>query len=282
MNFGPCSIGSTLSFKSQEGFVNTYAPSGYIRDPERLKRELISYIFRRKKADVLKDLPPITRITHSTTLPSTHAERYQKALDGVYERLDGRESNIQNILVELNALRQIVADAKAEATYDYVQNLLESDPDAKVIIFSNFIAPARRLAEQFGVDCIFGDVSNHVRMEMVDRFNSELGPRVLTLTVPVGQEGLNITGATHVVFNDLAWTPKDHMQGEARTYGRLNNLHGATAVYVEIARTVDAFMRELLNAKQNIIEQSVDGTTEQAEAMNSMLSEVVNWLRNAR
>jgi SNF2 family DNA or RNA helicase len=270
------------SFPSEQSFLNTYANgSGAPRNPEKLQKALLPYMFRRAKRDVLTDLPPINRITHSVSLSPLHAERYKSALEGIYKTIDGKEIDIQNALVQLNRLRQIVADAKADHTVEYVQNFLE-ETDEKILVFSNFTLPVRQVAAEIGCDVIFGDVPLARRMQMVDKFTSDPSTRVLCLTIPTGQEGLNITAASTIYFNDLAWTPKDHTQAEARAYGRLNDVHGATSVYAEINGTVDAFMNELLQRKAAIIEAAVEGTKEYAQAQQSVMMEVIQYLKNNR
>jgi SNF2 family DNA or RNA helicase len=270
------------SFPSEQSFLNTYDNgSGAPRNPKQLQKALLPYMFRRAKRDVLTDLPPINRLTHTVTLSPLHAERYKAALDGVYKTIDGGEMDISNTLVQLNRLRQIVADAKADHAVEYIQNFLE-ETDEKILVFSNFTMPVRQIAAEIGCDVIFGDVEMARRMKMVDKFTTDPDTRVLCLTIPTGQEGLNITAASTIFFNDLAWTPKDHTQAEARAYGRLNDVHGATAVYCEIEKTVDSFMNSLLQYKTKIIESAVEGTKEYAQAQQSIMMEVVNYLKTNR
>ncbi len=271
-----------VRFNSESGFLATHARGdGSVKDPAALQKELSPYIFRRRSRDVLTDLPPVVRITHAIDMPATHLGRYKAALEMVYQAIDGNESDIANQLVQLNRLREIVAYSKTDATREYVENLLEENPDAKVLIFSNFRQPAERIADALGVDCHEGGVAKWELMAMCDRFNSDPSVRAMTLTIATGQEGLNLTAATHVVFNDLAWTPKDHSQAISRAYGRLNDLHGATAVYVDVKDTVDAFMNKLLEKKQGLVD-TVDGVTAESVAQESIIRETIEWLKSNR
>lgn len=270
------------NFPSEQSFLNTYDNgSGAPRNPKQLQKALLPYMFRRAKKDVLTDLPPINRITHTVSLSPLHRERYDAALEGVYQTIDGKQFDINNTLVQLNRLRQIVADAKADHAVEYIQNFLE-ETDEKILIFSNFTMPVRQIAAEIDCNVIYGDIEMSRRMKFVDDFNNNPNTRALCLTIPTGQEGLNLTSASTIFFNDLAWTPKDHTQAEARAYGRLIDVHGATSVYCEIENTVDAVMNKLLLYKTHIIETAIEGTKEYAQAQQSIMMEVVDYLRNNR
>ena len=45
-------------------------------------------------------------------------------------------------------------------------------------------------------DVITGDVAMHTRMAMQDKFNNDPNVKHLVLTLDVGREGLNLTGAS--------------------------------------------------------------------------------------
>jgi SNF2 family DNA or RNA helicase len=270
------------TFPSEQSFLNTYDNgSGAPKNPKELQRALLPYMFRRAKKDVLTELPPISRITHSVSLSPLHRERYDAALEMVYQTIEGDEKDIQNTLVQLNRLRQIVADAKADESVEYIQNFLDQTEE-KILVFSNFKMPAKQIAAEIGCNVIHGDIENATRMAYVDDFNNNPDTRVLVLTVATGQEGLNLTAASTVLFNDLPWTMKDVNQAEARCYGRLIDVHGATSVWMEIEKTVDALIVGILMRKAKIFEQSIDGTQSYAEEQQSMLSELIHALKTSR
>lgn len=270
------------TFPSEQSFLNTH-DNGYgaPRNAKALQKALLPYMFRRAKKDVLTDLPPINRITHSVELSPLHKSRYEAALEMVYQTISGEEYDINNTLVQLNRLREIVADAKADQAIEYIQNFLE-ETDEKILVFSNFKMPVRQIAAEIGCNAIHGDIPLEVRMKYVDDFNNNPDTRVLCLTIATGQEGLNLTSASTVFFNDLAWTPKDMFQAEARTYGRLVDVHGATSVWSQIDNTVDEIINKILQKKIAIFDQAVDGTKSYAGEQNSILSELVSYLKNSR
>jgi SNF2 family DNA or RNA helicase len=71
--------------------------------------------------------------------------------------------------------------------------------------------------------------------------------------------GINLTAATNVLFVDYSWCPSDHMQA-------IDRIHriGSTAEHVTIyqlysKKTVDEYMYKLLEKKQLLFDQLIDG-----------------------
>ncbi len=273
---------SSNTFHSEQSFVNTYDDGyGNVRNPKALQKALLPYLFRRAKKDVLKDLPPINRIIQSVSLSPIHKKRYEDALQGVYRKLDGTEFDINSVLAELTRLRQIVASAKADETVAYLENFLE-ETEGKILVFSCFVEPCEYIAASSGCHYIHGGVSADNRMRYVDDFNNNPDTRILVLSVNTGQEGLNLTAADTILFNDLPWTYKDISQAEGRAYGRLNDLHGALSITMQIDKTVDELMNSLILAKAQRFEEAIEGVKSYATEQDSLMKEFIQSLKNSR
>ncbi len=91
-----------------------------------------------------------------------------------------------------------------------------------------------------------------------------------------------LTAASAVIFNDFAWTPMAHQQGEGRVWGRLNDLHGALVYYVQVKNTIDSFMMQTLARKQTLIDKGVDGQGEFARGQESLLKDFLTYLKENR
>ncbi len=274
-------------FPSKAAFLNAYSDgAGGIKNPDKFQKDMLPFIFRRATKDVIKDLPPIIRLSHDVTLDQYHKDRYDTALMGVFQKLDGSEREINSVLPQLNYLRQIVSDVKAEATAEYVQDILDTTND-KVLVFTTFVEPAKRIAKALNCNVIYGETPKNERMRLGDVFNDpNSDQRVLVLTVATGQEGLTLTGGQRVVFNDLCWTAKDHNQAERRVYARLNDMHGATATYVRAKSNgmveIDQLMDDIIQRKMTLFDTAVEGTKEYAQANESIVRELMSMLKGFR
>jgi SNF2 family DNA or RNA helicase len=116
---------------------------------------------------------------------------------------------------------------------------------------------------------------------MQDKFNNDPNVKHLVLTLDVGREGLNLTAASAIVFNDFGWNPMIHDQAEGRAWGRLNDPHGCLVYYVSVADSIDLFMMQTLERKQKLIDAGVEGQRNFAESSISMQTEFLRYLRES-
>jgi SNF2 family DNA or RNA helicase len=270
------------TFGSEAEFTRAYlsANGRVVLSPKRMQRDLLPFMFRRKKTDVLKDLPAKIRDHHTITLSEEWKKKYDAVLYGIYTALDGTEKEVPDmILAQINRFRQVVSQAKVEHTAEYARTLEESGE--KCLIFTAWKETAILLGEELFCDVITGDVDQNTRTEMQDKFNNDPNIKHLVLTLDVGREGLNLTAASAIVFNDFGWNPMIHDQAEGRAWGRLNDPHGCLVYYVSVADSIDLFMMQTLERKQKLIDAGVEGQRNFAESSISMQTEFLRYLRES-
>ena len=116
-------------------------------------------------------------------------------------------------------------DSKLDGFASGLKKLVESTPDVKVLIFTEYRATqdvlTSTLAGLFGkesVDTIHGSKKLDERKEVVRRFNEEDQPRFIVSTA-AGGEGLNMQRRCHTIVNyDLPWNPNVLQQRIGRVY----------------------------------------------------------------
>lgn len=269
-------------FQRESDFQNAFMDrNGNPKNVNRLHELLQDYMFRRKKEDVIKELPPITRIDHFCTLSDKAKSHYDKALAGLYISLRNPQyqRNINSILAELTRLKQIISDDKVQATVGLAQTAYEETGE-KVLIFSQFVETCHSIAGLLDNKLIItGQNNDDERYKRIDQFQNDDSYKYMVLSTKAGAEGITLTKAHTVIFNDLCWTPKDHRQAEARCYGRMSDMHGAIAYYVQAENTVDEMIGQLLMKKLAIIEEVIDNLhTDQGDS-ESLVSELISKLR---
>lgn len=269
-------------FQRESDFQNAFLDKdGNPKNIARLHELLQDYMFRRKKEDVIKELPPITRINHFYTLSAKAKIHYDKALAGLYVSLrnPSYQRDIHSILAELTRLKQIISDDKVQATVELAQTAYEETGE-KVLIFSQFVETCQSIAGLLDHKLIItGQHSDTERYDRIDKFQNDPAFRYMVLSTKAGAEGITLTKAHTVIFNDLCWTPKDHRQAEARCYGRMSDMHGAIAYYVQAEGTVDEMIAELLMKKLAIIEEVVDNLHTSQDSNDSLVNELISKLR---
>jgi hypothetical protein len=164
------------------------------------KESIKKFFFRRSKKRELT-LPPKIRGTVSVNVKCRDWE-------------DGMQVG------ELSELKTDIAKATAPHTVEFVRGILDGS-DSKVIVFSDSSQAAEIIAEQLGDVAVLhtGSTSHEKREQVKGLFTDENSSvRVFVATTGSAREGLNLTIADKVVFNDLPWTPADLNQAEDRAY----------------------------------------------------------------
>lgn len=278
-----------------ETFVRRYTyDKKTARNVDELREILKPIMIRRVKKDVMKELPPINRINHIVELSSEARTRYNKVLDGFWSELDawdGKPQSIQSILVQILRLKQVCAWDNIEKTADLALELSDSMKDAeeefyKVLIFTQFVNDPEcvngirtRLAD-VGALSVTGQMHPGDRLGVIDRFQNEPDINFLICSIQAAGEGLNITKAGAVIFNDLMWTPASHHQAEGRAYGRISEPHSINSYYMICQNTIMEDIIELLAAKLAMFNEIIEGTEASRDA--SVVMELISKLRMRR
>ena len=146
-----------------------------------------------------------------------------KGKKGKQSLIRGEAKFVNRLLARLEALPG--PDSKLGGFARGLWKLVESTPDIKVLIFTEYRATqevlANTLAGRFGkesVDTIHGSKKLDERKEVVRRFNEEDQPRFIVSTA-AGGEGLNLQRRCHTIVNyDLPWNPNVLQQRIGRVY----------------------------------------------------------------
>lgn len=275
-------------FPSYDNFLLRYTVDRQrARNVEELRNTLRSVLLRRTKKDVLPDLPPINRMWHWHELSEQAATHYQDVLvNGVYRELLGWDPHdpttgvsVTSILAQIMRLKQICAQDKVEHTSDLAVELFDSASDnrqnggkGKVLIYTQFVMVAQEISRRLMPESVIitGNVHKDERTSIQDRFENDDDVHFLVATWQTTGEGINLTAADFVIFNDLFWTPANHQQCEERAYGRLNDPHPIDSYYIAADQTIENWIQKLLDQKLKVIEEVVEGIAQDRDTSIAM------------
>jgi superfamily II DNA/RNA helicase len=231
-------------------------------------------MLRRTKDEVL-DLPPKLRRWVPVSVPDGTAEKETRrlletliasALGRARGRTEGDRPRTARslgqdrtrLLADLTKLRVQIAKAKVPTTIEFVDGVVAQGQ--KVIVFSAFDEPVKRIAEHLGTSAVVitGKTPTAKRQALVDRFQRDDDVRVLVANIVAGGVGLNLTAARQVVFNDLDWVPANHWQAEDRAY-RIGQRGSVNVTYFAASGTIDEFVSHVLRVKGALIEAVIEG-----------------------
>jgi superfamily II DNA or RNA helicase len=170
--------------------------------------------------------------------------------------LKNERAEVKLLLEAAARCDQIGPDAKAEALLDWIYRLQaeESDPDLKVLVFTEFVPTQemlrRFLSERgFSVVCLNGSMDMEERKRVQEAFAKDV--RIL-ISTDAGGEGLNLQFC-HVVINyDIPWNPMRLEQRIGRV-DRIGQAHAVRAVNFVFEGSVEHRVCEVLEQKLAII-----------------------------
>src|SRR5262249_41037316 len=134
---------------------------GGLSPEQQLKQLVQPYVLRRLKRDVLKELPPLTELSHEVELSRDESLRYALLRKQIHEKLFtswGKRENKIEILAEITRLRRFcchprlvfpdaeLESAKVLAFLQLVEELRENGHRA--LVFSQFVDFLQLVREQ--------------------------------------------------------------------------------------------------------------------------------------
>lgn len=236
---------------------------------KRLSVLLKPFMLRRRKQDVLKDLPSKTENNVLISMSESERMMYLAYLDKA--RAMQGENKI-SILSSLTRLRQLCVDpASFLENFDrstkllYTRELLKEtiSNGHKAIVFSSFKTALLDLEalmneEDISVGVITGDTSGKDRMDLATDFNTKDDIKVLLVSLKAGGVGLNLVGADTVIHLDPWWNPQVENQASDRVH-RIGQTHAVTILRLIMKDTIEEKVLNLQNIKKDMYNEIVEG-----------------------
>ena len=260
---------------------------------EQVAQFIKPFVMRRKKEEVLTELPDLIEVVYKNELEDQQKAIYLAQLQQMRERLaqvtdqEFQRSRVE-ILSGLMRLRQI-CDTPALFMDDYhgASGKLDSLRDLllqvaagghRVLIFSQFKGMLEKIEQELpglGLTSfkITGSTPAQDRQEMTKGFNQ--GERdAFLISLKAGGVGLNLTGADTVILVDLWWNPAV----EAQAIGRAHRMgqEQKVEVYRLITKgTIEEKIQELQEQKKHLVSQVLDGTESRASLSLAEIREIL-------
>lgn len=235
------------------------------RNLKKLHKILISTcMIRRRKKDVLSQLPPKTRITVLLTL-SDQKEYLEAAEDFIgwmsknYTAGKVRRAAKAEQLVKLGYLKRLSAKLKMDSVFEWIDNFL-ADTDEKLLVFAVHRTIIETLVTRYKGLCVkvTGSVKGKERQLAFNQFNKDKKVRLLFGNIRAAGTGMNATGCSNVAKVELEWDPASHSQAEDRVH-RIGQTKHCTIYYLVAKGTIEEKLCKILEKKQRIADKAIDG-----------------------
>ena len=228
---------------------------------------------RRRRQDVLRDLPPKLVSTRRIELTPPQRASYDRAeRDGiVYLKALGTEVTIAHVLELITRLKQICNADPRTGDSCKVEDIAARVSEVaarghKAVIFSQYTSAAagvrlieRRLGE-FRPLVLTGDTPAPERPAVIDAFRARVEHPVLIASLGVGGVGLNLQEASYVFHLDRWWNPAVERQAEDRVH-RIGQTVKVHVVKYTCADTIEQRIETILEDKQALFDELIDDVT---------------------
>ena len=220
---------------------------------------------------MIDDLPDKTEVVRYCRLTRYQAAHYRKVVDDLRTGLESLEQGIERRGMVLQAILRLkqICNHPSQFTGDGGFDPRRSGKFAelaaigaelaarqeKVLVFTQFreIMPAleNHLAGIYGQAglLLHGGTPVKERAAVVARFQDDVGPPFLVLSLKAGGTGLNLTAAAHVIHFDRWWNPAVENQATDRAY-RIGQHRNVLVHKFVTAGTIEDRIDRLITEKQ--------------------------------
>ena len=217
----------------------------YLAKADLFRKKIAPVYLRRKRADVLMELPELTIHDEWCMMNDEEINSYRKAVES------GNFMAMRR--VSWNSLNSTKAERMVELC---LQALSER---RKVVIFSYFLDTLSFVSDLLlgkALPVISGKLSLEKRQDILCQFEEPIA-RVLPIQIHAGGIGLNIQTAEIVILCEPQLKPSDEMQAISRIY-RMGQVHHVFVYRLLSADTIDETLVKRLHDKKNIFDQFAD------------------------
>ncbi len=274
----PFRLGPTFRFLENHQVLEEGRVVGY-RDLGKVTKSLQSVVIRRRKSEVLKQLPE--RIEKHYFIPITpqqaslHAEHRETVarIAAKWKRYHFlSDADQRQLLVALQYMRMVcdstyLLDERADhgTKVGELMTILDEvlqEEGVKVVVFSEWLRMHELLKRSFaergwGHVLFHGGIDTRQRRDLVDRFRAESECRIF-LSTDAGGVGLNLQNASVVVNVDVPWNPAVLEQRIGRVH-RIGQARPVRVINLVAQGTIEQGMLTVLRFKKSLFAGVLDG-----------------------
>ena len=234
-----------------------------------LKKEIHKRIkmnfLRRKKKEVLKDMPPIIEQELPLELSGQQKRAYESYIffkRSYYHQKSITHGELLSLITKLKQLCNYDPESNISVKLDALKTLINDvvNSDNKLIVFSQYLETLKWIANnltEINYMLFSGELSENEKNKVLKDFEEESGPIVLLMSLKAGGVGLNIQAADSVLLFDRWWNPAVERQAihRAHRFGRTRPLH---VIKFVIVNSIEEEILNIIQKKESLFRDYVD------------------------
>ena len=221
-------------------------------------------MIRRLKKNVLTELPAKTRIVITVDIKR---KEYEEATNNFLSWLTkispaaAERAKSAERLVQFGYLKRLTAELKLKNTLNWIKNFLEED-GGKLVVFAVHKKIINAIHSKFPKSVVItGETKQKNRKNCITTFQKDPKFRLFIGNIQAAGVGITLTAASSLLFAELDWVPAQHTQAEDRIH-RIGQKAGVMIYYIIAKNTIEEDLCKLIQKKQKIISQVLDGKTQ--------------------
>lgn len=260
---------------------NCFSPNDADLHPSSLRSRARAYVLRRRKKEVLDQLPPVLDTMEVLELSPAQSRVYQTTLKQFNSA--NKEGEQLALLTRLQSVCDIDSESGRSSKADRVLELLAriQEQKEKAVIFSYRLDPLRllkrRIAKRWGdrsVSLLLGEMHSDARRLSLEKFQNHDATFVLLASTRIGGEGLTLVEANHVFLFNQWWNPSSNDQARDRVV-RIGQRRKVRVYRFCCRNTIEESLERILNTKRTLVDETVERLAQgKQDALAKVLREV--------
>jgi hypothetical protein len=281
---------SPIDFPTQKYFYEYYCGMKYNLDGfgwetnldltkfDELFNKIAPFIYRKKKSDILKDLPEKTYQKIMLEMTPSEYKTYYELEEGVANEFYNKE--VHNHLSIMGKLREYTSFLKVNNVTELIDSILECGE--KFVAIDFYKKSLYELHNKYPkISALHtGDVIDSVRAEMIKEFQDDNGKiKIFLGSESTTKEGLTLTAASKIGILSIPWTPGtlDQCTDRVSRIGQKNAVNAYIFIYKD---TIDEYVFNLIEQKRNEVSQVIDGYSYESDINQSIINDLIKTIKN--
>ena len=238
-----------------------------------VRDKVAPFILRRRKEDVLKDLPEKYEVIVTTEMSPEQRKLYDAFRLKAKEELKSKDggSHMMEVLSIITRLRQICVDpatfvenfegesGKITTLKEIIENKLKDNH--RFLIFSQFVSALNIVKdeiEKMGIKyfMITGDTSAKERLNICNEFNDNEEYKIVLISLKAGGTGLNLVGADVVIHLDPWWNYSAQNQASDRAH-RIGQTRTVEVIKLIAENSIEERVVSLQDEKKELVDKVI-------------------------
>ncbi|MGM9534408.1 MAG: SNF2-related protein [Intestinibacter sp.] len=254
---------------------------------EALKNMIKPFILRRRKKDVIDELPDKIEQKFYVELDREHKKVYKAFVALLKKQILENNADNMTLFANLTKLRMLSISPEVvvknyrgkNSKLEMLVKIIKSSKNRKILVFSQFtkileLISNRLKKENISFSYLDGKTDAKRRLELVEDFNNDESKKVFLNSLKAGGTGLNLTSASMVIHFDPWFNPAVEDQASDRAH-RIGQKNIVDVIKLVSKGTVEEKVVAINECKKELADDIINTNLENNESIKKLSREEI-------